>query len=70
MQKRIEIRKFLLLRLELIVFLTSGAPLKNFTKQKKIFLENISCSTNMGEELCQKKKNPICLLSEITGGQT
>ena len=37
MQKKIEIQKFLFLRLEFIVFFVSGAPLKNFTRQKNSF---------------------------------
>ena len=39
MQKKIEIQKLLLLRLEFIVFFAPMANLKKFTRQKKIFFE-------------------------------
>ena len=39
MPKKIEIQKFLLLRLEFIVFFAPMATLKKFKRQKKIFLE-------------------------------
>ena len=61
MQKKNEIQKFLLLRLVFIVFFASVAPLKNFTRQEKIFFKNKSCSTNINNQLCQKTKNSYSL---------
>ena len=45
MQKKIEIQKFL------HRFLKYFGPPEKFYKAKNIFLENKSCSTNMGEQL-------------------
>ena len=66
--KKIGIQKFLLLRLEFIVFFSVHGPPEKFYIAKNILVENKSCSTNMGEQLCQKRKIPTCLLSEIRGG--
>ena len=61
MQKKIEIQKFLLLRLEFIVFLTPHGHPEKIDKVKKIFFENKSCSTNMGKQLWQKKNKKFLL---------
>ena len=63
-----EIKIFLLLRLEFIVFWASGALLKNFTKQNFFFAENISCCTNISGQLCQQTKNFFLLTFRDNGG--
>ena len=67
MQKKIEIQKFLLLRLEFSVFRSHGHPEK-IDMVKKIFFENKSCSTNMSKQLCQKAKNSYLLTFRDNGG--
>ena len=68
MQKKIEIQKVLLLRLEFTIFLKYFGPPEKFYKAKNIFLENKSCSTNMGKQLCQKTKNSYLLTFRDNGG--
>ena len=68
MPKKIEIQKFLLLRLEFIVFFALWAPLKNFTRQKIYFWKTKVVVLTWVNNFVKRQKIPTWLLSEIRGG--